>query len=97
MKNYFLLFVLLFSINLSFGQNPGGSDPFCPCCEDMIDENTGLPNPGLEADYIACTNECNAGNNPCVPIDTALFVLIILGASLGLYKVHQNKKRQLEN
>lgn len=98
MKRYFILFILLFSINLSFSQGgpPVGQHP-CPCCEDFIDEDTGEPFEGSEGDYAACDAACTPGNSPCLPIDSGILILIALGASLGILKVYQNKKRQFEN
>jgi len=97
MKKYILLSFLLFTINLSFAQGPPGPGDTCPCCEELIDVNTGLPFPGSEADYATCTSECTAGNNPCVPIDSGLLILLALGTSFGIFKVYKNKKSQFEN
>lgn len=99
MKKYLILFVFFFNLNLGFAQSlPEPTPPgACPCCDDFIDENTGSPFPGSETDYANCESECTAGNNPCVPIDSAILVLVVLGASLGIFKVYQNKKRQFEN
>jgi|GEM_PF-5734835 len=96
MKRYLILLAFLFSINLSFAQpNPGNT---CPCCEEnFIDPNTSEPYPGQEDEYLDCTNDCTAGNNPCVPIDSGILILLALGTSFGIFKVYKNKKRQFEN
>lgn len=96
MKKYFILFIFLFNINAAFADPPAPEDP-CPCCEELIDEDTGLPIPGQEVAYADCNNACLAGENPCAPIDSNILILFILGASLGIFKVYQNKKRQSEN
>lgn len=108
MKNYILiLFVILFSITAVLAgplpPAPGGpgGEGFCPCCEDLIDINTGAPFPGKEAEYGDCSSSCETGGNPCndMPIDdqSPLILLLVAGASLGIYFIYKNKKKgQLE-
>jgi len=94
MKKYIVLFVFLFGINVGFAQ-PGGPPTTCPCCDEFGDIDG--PNPGQEQEYIDCTNACNAGESPCAPIDSSILLLLVLGTSLGVYKVYKTKKRQFEN
>ncbi len=112
MKKYILLlFTLLLFINTALSQGPppppsgdvgpgDGTDPgFCPCCEeDFTDPETGAPFLGQEAAYDECKVNCKEGNDPCaVPIDSGLLILLIAGASLGIYFTSKNnKKRQFE-
>lgn len=95
MKKYIVLLVCLFSLNIGFAQGPPGPGTTCPCCDEMADENGPLP--GMEDEYIECTNACTAGESPCAPIDSGILLLLSLGLSLGVYKVYKNKKRQFEN
>jgi len=95
MKKYIVLFVFLFGLNvIGYAQPPGPGDT-CPCCDEMADENGPLP--GMEDEYLECTNACTAGESPCAPIDSSILLLLVLGTSLGVYKVYKNKKRQFEN
>lgn len=113
MKKYIiLLFIAMFSIITAISQGPppppsgdvgggGGIDPgFCPCCEEQfIDPETGAPSEGQEGAYDECKSECAAGNNPCaVPIDSALLLLLLSGAGLGIYFTSKKnyKKRIFE-
>lgn len=105
-KYIILLFIALFSINTAISQGPppppsgdtgpgGGSTGFCPCCEEeFIDPESGIPFEGQEGAYDACKDACKAGENPCaVPIDSSLLLLLIAGASLGIYFVSKNKRQ----
>jgi hypothetical protein len=108
MKKYILLlFIALFSVNIGFSQGPpppdgdtgSGEGGFCPCCEeDFIDPLTGDPYLNQDIAYDDCKEACRIGNNPCaVPIDASLLILLLAGASLGIYFVSKNnKKRQFE-
>jgi len=101
MKKYIVLFVFLFGINVGFAQpgddGPPGPGDTCPCCDELLANPQDGPTPEEEADYIACTNACTAGESPCAPIDSSILLLLVLGTSLGVYKVYKNKKRQFEN
>lgn len=104
MKKYILiLFVILFSITAVLAgplpPAPGGpgGEGFCPCCEENFSDANGQPLPG----YDECVSACEAGDNPCndMPIDdnSPLILLLVAGASLGIYFIYKNKKKgQLE-
>lgn len=100
MKKVFFIIVLLFSFSWGFAQ-PGGED-FCECCEEMIDEDTGLPYIGQESEYAICSSKCDAyynsgGPNPCgsIPIDSNIILLLILGIGVGSYKIYTIRKRAI--
>jgi len=99
MKRFIILFIIMFNVNLGFSQP---TTTVCPCCEHLIDDDTGEPKDGMEQAYLdcdtACNNAINAGEDPCpASIDSGILILILLGTSFGIYKVYKNKKRQFEN
>ena len=96
-------------INTALSQEPppdsdfdSGSVPasgfYTLCQEDFTLPESRAPFPSQEAAYDECKVSCKDGNNPCaVPIDSGLLILIIAGASLGIYFTSKNnKKRQFE-
>lgn len=97
MKKYILILVVTLFSTTSVLADGGPPPPEeCACCrDDFTDENGTLPG------YDACVTACEAGQNPCsnIPIDdqSSLMLLIVAGASLGIYFIFKNKKRkQLE-
>ena len=99
MKKVFLLFVLIFSYNVSYSQCGGTPPPppECACeeCCDLLGQDPvtcefTVETPAYEscADQTGCTT---------VPIDSSILLLILSAVSFGIYKVNENKKRQLEN
>lgn len=96
MKKYLLVLIVFLNVNLGFSQclppaPPPDTD--CPDCEYLITWDT------VECEYSYTDYDaCAALTCPeAVPVDSSLLSLIILGISLGIYKIHQNKKRQFEN
>lgn len=86
MKKYFLLlFLLLFYNNTAIAQGP--PEPPCSCCTELEPEDPSQPS----EEYTACVNECLAGNDPCVPIDSAHILLFFAGISLGVLIVNKNR------
>ena len=86
MKKFFLVLLLsLFCIIPAFAQGPPA--PPCDCCVGLEPEEGEAPDPA----YTNCINECLAGEDPCVPINASITLLLIAGISLGLYVVKNNK------
>ena len=94
MRNYLILLVIVFFSSTAVLAQPGGpggppvtTEP-CECCEEMEPDSP---------EYYECANACMANEKPCTPIDSSILILVLLGASLGIYKVYKNKKRQIVN
>ena len=92
MKKFFLLLLLiLFYTNATVAQG-GPPTPPCDCCTDLEPTDpTQEPSPA----YTDCVNECLAGEDPCVPINSSIIVLLLAGISLGAF--HVNKKKISKN
>jgi hypothetical protein len=91
MKKFFLVLLLsLFCIIPAFAQGTSEPPPPptpCVCCEDLDVDSQA---------YADCAAECLAGEDPCVPINASITLLLIAGISLGLYVV-KNKKATNKN
>lgn len=94
MKKFFLLLLLiLFYTNTAIAQGPPA--PPCDCCTDL--EPTDPTQEPSQA-YTDCVNECLAGEDPCMPINSSLIFLFVAGISIGFYSINKShKKRPLEN
>ncbi len=85
-KFFLILFLSLCYVSPASAQG-GPPAPPCSCCTDLEPTDPTQPSQA----YTDCINDCLAGNEPCLPIDSSIVILLLAGASLGFIIV--NKKR----